>query len=129
MRKAKSATKRIFNEHQFDVTVEQWILLKRIYEELDTGISQIALANTTFKEPAAVTRTLDIMERKGIIERQLNPEDRRAFNVQLTPEGRALAEQMIPLVKTMRASSFRGLSEADMSTLKNLINKIYENID
>ena len=129
MRKAKAATKKMFKENNFDLTVEQWILMKRIYENIDTGISQIDLANTTFKEPAAVTRTLDILERKAFIERIANPEDRRVFLINVTKTGKALVEEITPIVQSMRAESFSGLKEKDMDTLKKLINKIYENIE
>lgn len=129
MRKARSATKVMFKQHGFEVTVEQWILLKRIYEELETGISQVELANTTFKEPAAVTRTLDILQRKELIERLPNPEDRRAFLIQLSNQGKALVEEMTPLVQAMRKDAFAGLSNQEMDTLKMLINKIYDNIE
>ena len=129
MRKAKSATKKMFKENNFDLTVEQWILMKRIYENIETGISQIDLANTTFKEPAAVTRTLDILERKNFIERTPKPEDRRVFLINLTAKGKSLVEEITPIVQSMRAESFKGLKEKDMDTLKKLINRIYENIE
>lgn len=129
MRKARSATKVMFKQHGFGVTLEQWILLKRIYEELETGISQVELANTTFKEPAAVTRTLDILQRKELIERLPNPDDRRAFLIQLSDEGKTLVERMTPLVQAMRKEAFAGLNDDEMNTLKKLINSIYEQIE
>ena len=53
MRRSKEITLQIFKEHQFPVTVDQWILLKRISEQ--NGLSQRTLADSTFKDPAAVT--------------------------------------------------------------------------
>lgn len=126
MRSAKEVTRKVFKEHQFDVTVDQWVMLKRISEK--DGISQIDLANSTFKDPAAVTRMLDLLSRKGLVERRPKPDDRRVYEVYFTNTGRDLVEEMTPIVKGMRAGAFKDLSEEEMDTLKNSINKIYRNI-
>ena len=68
MRQAKEVTKVHFKENGFGVTLDQWLVLKRISEV--PGIAQIDIANSTFKDPAAVTRILDILERKALVERQ-----------------------------------------------------------
>ena len=127
MRRAKEVTREVFKDHHFDVTVDQWIILKRISEE--DGISQVDIANSTFKDPAAVTRMLDILSKKGLIARRPRIEDRRVFGIHFTEEGKLLVEKMTPLVQELRTFSFDGLSVEEMETFKKLVNKIYENIE
>ena len=127
MRRAKVVTRNVFKDHNFDVTVDQWIMLKRISEQ--EGISQVEVANSTFKDPAAVTRMLDLLYKKGLIERRPKATDRRVYELYFTTAGKALVQQMLPVVQELRAHSFQDLSAAEMNTMKQLINKIYGNLE
>ena len=51
---------------------------------------------------ASITSTLDILERRGWVRRVPNPDDRRSVLIEITAEGRATADQLLPGV---RASS------------------------
>lgn len=127
MRRAKEITKEQFKAHGFDVTVDQWVILKRINE--GNGISQVEIAQSTFKDPAAVTRMLDILCRKELVERKAKPEDRRAFMISLSPKGNELVERMTPVVQALRAKSLEDFSEDETTVLKKLVNKIYYNLE
>ena len=63
MRRAKEYSKKQFKKEKIDLTIDQWVVLKRISE--DVGISQVEIATTTYKDPAAVTRILDILVKKS----------------------------------------------------------------
>src|SRR6185295_13912222 len=43
---------------------------------------------------STATSVLDRMEKRGVIERRANPEDRRSFLVELTSEGKQIAEEV-----------------------------------
>lgn len=126
MRCAREQTKVQFKEHQADITVDQWILLKRISE--DDGVSQIDIANTTFKDPAAVTRIIDILSRKELVERRAKPDDRRAYLIFLTPKGEGLVKRLTPVVKDLRALGLNSLSEDQINCLKQYLNQMYHNL-
>lgn len=127
MRLAKDKTKAIFKREKYGVTIDQWIILKRISEVEE--ISQVEIANTTFKDPAAVTRMLDILVRKKLVERQANPDDRRAYMISLTKSGKALVNKMTPKVQEIRNFSLQTFTEEERNQLKYLLNKLYDNMD
>jgi MarR family transcriptional regulator, organic hydroperoxide resistance regulator len=59
------------------------------------------LVAATAQRPSTLTGVLDRLERRGLIERTLNPADRRSVLVRLTPSGRAAAARV--------ATAFAGL--------------------
>jgi DNA-binding MarR family transcriptional regulator len=126
MRAARDKTKEVFKTQRFGVTIDQWLILKRIAET--TAITQIDLAQTTFKDPAAVTRILDILERKGLAERHHKIGDRRSYEIQLSEKGKKLVEKMTPFVQELRKQGLKGLSETETEILKKALRKMYKNL-
>jgi DNA-binding MarR family transcriptional regulator len=51
------------------------------------------LARVLLVTPPTMTRTLDALVERGLVERQPDPTNRRQVVLQLTPEGRALVER------------------------------------
>ncbi len=125
-RQAKTYTKKVFKEHGYDITIDQWLVLKKISEE--PGISQVDIAHTTFKDPAAVTRILDILVRKNLVERRMGQSDRRIFEIFLSAEGEQLIEGAMPLIYDIRAKGLEGLSKNQLQGMKSGLKKMYENL-
>jgi len=109
-----------------DISTAQWFLLRVLWEE--EGLSQRELServNTT--EPTTQSALLR-MERQGIIRRAKNPDDRRANRIYLTPKGRKLEAAMIPYAIEVNRVARDGLDDAEIETLKRLINKVRANL-
>lgn len=126
MRKVKDYTMAEFKKNNFPVTKDQWIILKRVSEI--NGSTQREIAETTFKDPAALTRILDLLEKKGLVKRMNSDEDRRSFIVELTVDGSRLVQKMTPVVQSIRKKAIRGISTTDQEKLKQLMEKMTENI-
>ena len=60
----KKLKNEIFKQRGIEITSDQWVLIKNINEA--EGINQRELAKRTFKEPASVTRILDILEKFNV---------------------------------------------------------------
>lgn len=127
MRRAREYSKLVFTEQGFDISIDQWVILKRISE--DEGISQVDLANATYKDPASVTRILDILGNKGWAERQADENSRRAYKIFLTIEGRNLVEKMLPIVQSIREKGLENLTAKEIETTKKVLGKMYSNLD
>ncbi|MCL4440311.1 MAG: MarR family transcriptional regulator [Firmicutes bacterium] len=72
---------------------------------------------------------LDKLEDKGFIRREVDPDDRRAFLIFLTKEGRELKNILIPVVKETLEVALKGFKTEEVEQLKNLLNRIYFNFD
>ncbi|MFT4787167.1 MAG: DNA-binding MarR family transcriptional regulator [Cyclobacteriaceae bacterium] len=124
LRKSKS---KLFSELGVNVSVDQWVVLKRLNER--QGQSQREIAESTFKDPASITRTLDVMVKRGFVERRANEADRRTFEIFLTIEGESLVNKVLEKAVAYRVTGLDGVSVKDLDHLKKTLNRISENLE
>ena len=123
---SKQYSQREFDKLNMGITVEQWIILKIVSENQD--LSQKELAIKSYRDPASITRTVDLLEKKGLLLREAVPNNRRTYNICLTPKGEQFIEKNLKTVETHRELSIKGLSEKDLNTLSKLLLQIRENM-
>ncbi len=126
VRQFRVKSKKFLSSYGVDISGEQWVILKRIYEQ--EGINQREIAGLTYKDPASVTRMIDLLEKQELVNRRDIDGDRRSYNLFLTKKGITLVEKIIPLAKELRKQGIKGISKQDMETFKNVLNKIYDNL-
>ena len=125
-RSVKQYAQKRFKELGFNVTVDQWLVLRHLYDNND--LNQKELAELVFKDTPTLTRIIDLLCDKGLTKRKLHPDDRRSFNICLTTQGRAKVEQLKPKIKDVRLKAWEGLSERDFAQFKRILNAIYFNL-
>lgn len=74
--------------------------------------------------PPAVTKRVDPLEARGLVERTARPGDRRAAVVRLTAEGRATVERVLPGHLANEERLLAPLDEAERATLRALLAKL-----
>ncbi|MGZ0051943.1 MarR family winged helix-turn-helix transcriptional regulator [Brevibacillus gelatini] len=112
---------------EFDLTTEQFAVLYRLREE--DGINQKELALRSAKDQPTMTRILDNLQKKGWIEKKLSEQDRRAYLITLTPNGRERIEQAIPAEAKAIADVFAGISPEKLAFLREILLAINENVN
>ncbi|WP_197747081.1 MarR family winged helix-turn-helix transcriptional regulator [Bacillus sp. KH172YL63] len=111
----------------FDVTPEQWTVLRRLSEQ--DGISQKQLALKSEKDQPTLTRILDILERKELILKQKNQEDRRSFLISITDKGSRANKELSPFIEELYENTIlEGISEEDLEVYKSVLSQINENM-
>lgn len=125
-RRVKQYAQRRFKELGFNITVDQWLVLKHLDENEE--MKQNELADIVFKDNPTLTRIIDLLCDKGLTERKINPADRRSFIVKLTKEGSKKIAQLKPKVKDIRLKAWEGLTERDFNHFKKILNTIYKNL-
>jgi DNA-binding MarR family transcriptional regulator len=73
---------------------------------------------------ATMTATLDLLERRGWIRRVPNPADRRSVLIEITPEGRATADQLLPGIRTLERSIMSALTAGERTHLLDMLAKV-----
>ncbi len=118
---------RAFKEEGIDISTEQWVLLDRLFTEGDA--SQTDLANGTFKDAPTVSRIIDKLARKRLVERRRFPNDRRRYLVAITDSGRQVHSRIMPYVKDLRRQTWNGLTEEDFASFQEILGHIRSNFE
>jgi DNA-binding MarR family transcriptional regulator len=126
-RKVKQYAQQQFKTGDFDVTVDQWLVLKNLSE--NEHMSQTELANLVFKDHPTLTRIIDILCKKGLVERVTHPQDRRSFQLHLTEQGISKVISLRPKIFEIREKAWENLSDQDFEEFKRILNTIYSNLD
>jgi len=108
------------------MTVDQWLVMKLTDE--NEALSQRELAALMYKDMPTVTRIVDILCTKGLVEREESPADRRVSILKLTEEGREKVTNSRKQVRSIRLKAWEGLNEKDFDEFNRILNKIYENL-
>ncbi len=106
-------------------TGQEWVLFQLWNEE---GLTQSELVNALNVEPPTITKTLDRLEKAGLVERRQDPEDARVSRVYLTPAGRALEGQVRKVWDKLEADTVQGLSDVEIALLRRLLDQVERNL-
>ena len=112
------------NPHE-DELHGQWNLLNQL--EQAGALSQRKLAEQTKKEQATITRYLDTLERKGLIVRTRDANDRRAHVITITNEARTLLDQVGPLAEEASRRLTEGITSKELESFLAVIDKLSRN--
>ncbi len=111
---------------EFDISPEQWSLVFRVVES--NGLTQKELSDSTYKDQANITRSIDRLERKGLLKRVSNQMDRRIINIYPTEKAINLVEKIIPISSRFNNYLTENFTEEEKNQLIKLLNKVYKNL-
>jgi len=125
--RADAALRRAFQKNGYDITPEQWSVLARLFE--NEGMNQCQLGEKTLKDRHNITRILDRLEKKGLIERRRCLEDKRSFKIYLTDTGRKTERKLSMIVVDQGNFRYNGVRENDLLALKKTLVRILDNLE
>jgi DNA-binding MarR family transcriptional regulator len=92
-------------------------------------LSQGELARWAKVEQPTMAQLLSRMERDGIVRREPDPADRRSSLISLTDQARANLPAGREILIRGNADMTKGLSDAEVSTLLSLLERVLANIE
>jgi DNA-binding MarR family transcriptional regulator len=108
------------------LSAQQFWLLVNLDEH--PGISQTELAALVRVDAPTVSRALAALARRGSVRADPDPADRRRTRVTLTPAGRRLAGELVPVAREIREAVVRGMSAEEVATLTTGLQRVVENL-
>jgi DNA-binding MarR family transcriptional regulator len=108
-----------------DLTHAQWAPLLKIYKGECTTVA--ALARDMDLDPGAVTRALDRLEAKGLVQRLRSCTDRRVVNLALTEQGTRVASLLPAVLGEVIGAHLAGFERADIDTLYDHLRRMVVN--
>lgn len=94
-----------------------------------SGTTQIQIAKRIGIEGPTLTRTLDMLEADGLVERLPDPNDRRNKHMKLTPDGLDALAEMFGLCASLREILLEDVPAADIRQNLGFMTMLLERID
>jgi MarR family 2-MHQ and catechol resistance regulon transcriptional repressor len=123
LRASKAITENILKDiESHDLSMENFMILELLYSK---GPHPVQRISETFSIPSgSITYVVDKLEKKGFVERKPNPNDRRASNVVITEEGRALFDKIFPKHVATISENVSFITNEEKEQLIYLLKKI-----
>jgi DNA-binding MarR family transcriptional regulator len=110
----------------FRLSVPQWRVMGAL---VDLGTCTInRLSDLTVVDRTTLSRTLDRMERNGLVARKRVEADKRSYEMRLTAAGRAMFRRIWPVMSYHNARAIAGISPREMAQLRAIIEKMIANV-
>jgi len=108
------------------LTVEQWSLLALLWDtdHQTQKMLQVAL----LKDKASITSLLHYLIQNAFVTKIQNPEDKRSFIVSLTPKGKEIKTQSIPLAMQNIGYAIEGIDADALETTIETLKQIIQNL-
>ena len=104
-----------------NLTPPQYHILRLLWEEDGRPLKE--LASACFYTRPTITGVVDTLEKKGMVTREPNPDDRRSLLVKLTDKGRLLIQSTPTLENTFKHCCC-GLEPDEFEQLGRLLRKL-----
>lgn len=111
-----------YNTTDINITVEESIILNIIHEKSNQIMQNIAFE--TGKNKSVVMRMIDSLENKGLVQREVNPKDRRENLLVLTPLGELIFKKQHKLEMDLANDLLDGIPDEDILTFYQVVEKI-----
>lgn len=104
----------------------QWGILKALYDERARTPS--ALCRILLADSGVMTRKLDSLEKRGLIERLRSTSDRRSVELALKARGRLLLRETLPHIVETANRQLRGFTAEEVAIVKHLVERMIVNL-
>jgi len=110
----------VFAAHGFSFI--QYVILSWLRDDIAVNPRDICAQYR--HDSGALTRVIDQLAERGLLERMRRDRDRRKVELQLTPAGRDAIERLVPLVVDKLNEALRDFTETEALELRRLLVKL-----
>ena len=111
----------IYKKH-FKINVVEWRILAHLSQKQNISIRD--LHEYVAVDKSKITRNIQKLCKRGMVNSQVSQHDRRLIEVSLTEQGHELLKQMIPIAIDYDVSLRSCLQEHEQIMLKNILNTL-----
>lgn len=118
---------RAFAIEGIDISTEQWSVLACLWKK--DKVTQQTLCSITSKDKPSMTRLIDKLEKRNLVTRVSDHNDRRINLIHLTDAGSALQKKATELVQKIVTKTLKNISDDEMNTARIVLKKIMANLE
>lgn len=128
LREAYRAFSRDFHARlaRHGITHAQWVLLWFLSQS--GSLTPLQLSQRAGIKKASATAVIEALTRRKLIRGDKDRIDRRKLNLQLTPSGLALMQELIACAAASNLRARAGFSDKEMETLHRLLRGVTDNL-
>lgn len=109
------------------VTIPQSFILSYLLNEDGATLKEIG--NKSLIDSSSMTVLIDKLEKDGLVERQLDTQDRRAIRVFVTERGRGVAVKVVEIGRIFNSHLYDLLGEGNQKEFIHGLNNIINGLD
>lgn len=113
-------------QQHFDINVAEWRVLVHLTQQSEISVRD--MFDRVDMDRARVTRTVQRLQSRGLVDKRRHPEDRRLLQLALTVKGRQMAAALSKVADAFARRASRGLDEQEQKTLLRLIDRLEDNL-
>lgn len=113
--------------HRFDVTEQQWRVLRAV--QAMPGIEITELAKATSLLAPSLSRILRDLEARGLVLRRQSPSDMRRALISLAPDGERLIQAIAPYSEAAYAEIWETYGPERMEELQRLLKELADRLN
>jgi DNA-binding MarR family transcriptional regulator len=108
---------------QHQISVIEWRVMAVLGRY--PGLTAKEIGERTAMDKVAISRAVKNLVQRGLLERVIDPEDRRRMHLQLSPDrGQNLLKEIIPLAQAYEQNLLEALSPSEQDNLSRLLAKL-----
>jgi len=112
---------------KFALSVTEWRIMAVLGEY--TGATADEVSSKTQIEKSIVSRSVQKLLKRHLIDREVDVNDRRRQNLSLTRTGRDVYKQIVPVSYDYENALLKCFSEQERDTFYNLIERLYKHAE
>jgi len=124
--KLKQHTAFVLKKNHVGLTPEQFLLIDILWNQ--GMMSQQKIADNMQKDKNSITKLVDALEKKGLVTRLRDTQDRRSNTVILTTAGEQMKEEAKEKGIAMLDNILDGISEEELRSFLNTLRKLTGNM-
>jgi len=106
------------------LSATQYNVLRILRGAQPAGLACRAIGDRMISHDPDITRLLDRMEKRGLISRERQTDDRRVVKARITPAGLAALKTLDVPVREMHKKQFAHISATKLKTLSELLSEL-----
>ena len=115
------------NFANYGVTADQFVLLATLSR--GHALTQRDLARRMPSDPSTVRAMLVLLEKQGLVEREVHPSDSRARTVAMTAAGKKKFKQLWRASETIRTQMFQAIEPDEANVLLRLLKQLTDSLN
>ena len=116
-----------FCEKNYGISPDMYVILYLLLENEEI-MYQRQLAEIMFKDRANMSRIIENMRKKGLLEKVPESHGRKIYKLLVTEKGKKIWETVLPVDKDLRSTITNGIDEKELAITFATLEKMNKNI-